>query len=146
MLLFSVTVGIGINSDNQLVPLNTNATFHCTDVMHTFQTFLVAFVDEAILDASIGAEVDLLAERNVFVDSTGLNLFVLATEENNGTMIQCRDASLLGMIDFSERLTLTVIGMHTLRLYCMLMYQTCAVQTAHFSIQGSGTVSHGCRQ
>ena len=109
-----VIVGIKINSDNyQLVPLNSNATFSCSDTMHHIQAFIVTFVDEAPLDTIVLSEViESLAKRNVYLDSTDSSLFVLATEENNGTIIQCRDVSIEGMTDFSEQLTLMVIGMY----------------------------------
>lgn len=65
------------------------------------------------LDTATPDDIDKLKMRDIFVDGRGTamaELKVLATRENNRTMVGCRDFSFPNNVDITDPLTLNVIG------------------------------------
>ena len=112
-VLLTIVVGIIINSDNNIdvAPPGSNVTFNCTNFEHDERSVIVVYeghrYDTRLLD-----NVNFLMTFGIFVKKFDdvIILIVLATEESNGTMVQCRDFTFGLPVVFSELLTLKVIG------------------------------------
>ena len=107
-------------------PFGTNATFTCEidedpddiDSLAWILNFEDAIDTNVVVDIdSTDEEFANLGKRGIYMSSSGMliSLTVLATIENNGTRIKCKEM-IFPFSDFSDQATLTVTGKIMLKL------------------------------
>ena len=110
--LYFLTAALTITVDNDLTPLGRNATYTCTG--GTNIDFIPDVPGLGPKDTVTLDDRELLEARGIIYESTdsGAMLTVLATAENNGTVVSCRMTSFFNP-EFSGDRTFMVIGMLT---------------------------------
>ena len=106
--MIPVQVALFPNRTNNLIPLRENITFTCTGFESILFSFLVR-TNDRVFTSLTQRDVELLREREIFTEVRSGSLTVVATEENNGTIVQCRDAASDPPL-LSNNSTVTVIG------------------------------------
>lgn len=102
-------------SNDSFTPQGENATFTCTEIVPLFSSFIVTG-DREHLDTTDQDEKMALENKDIFVNEIDdtIVLTVLATLQNNGTLIKCRETNPQSgqSAVFTDEPTLIVIGTH----------------------------------
>lgn len=114
--LFLPVVDFTINPTSSYTPLGSNASFTCQtapadSVLHI--SWIVSPPSGGRFDTVLPEERNELENRGIYLLKLGdrqLNLMVLASLENNGTSVSCREFQFPFQPSFSDSANLTVIG------------------------------------